>query len=379
MKKTLFAIILLTLTASAQEAEEVSPFKQVSDHCYVLMIEENGENIAFTATGQGVLLFDPPPEPDLTILVDYLRKLNAGPVRWMVNTGLYLSRTAGMDYFASQGAVLISGFRQQELKMSRPGHPSEGSEPFENPGTESGLRAYDEPKTVSILFPTADENSVEYAWNPETETPAWPQFIFKSRMYLFPEDVEIEIQELPYEARTGADTFAYVPDEKVLFTGRLFEPGYYPDIDVSTGGSAVRWVDALEEVIDSVPLLISAIPPEEPEEEEGVAAAKEGEEGFEEEEEEKTLEEMITVVSARGEVSNLQVMKDMLDTSKKLRSSISRTVKAGRSCERFLDSSAAESYRIYGNFYSYATHLCRELAPKEEKKPEATKPGARSQ
>jgi hypothetical protein len=124
-----------------------------------------------------------------------------------------------------------------------------------------------------------------------------------------------------------------------------------------------------------VPLLISAIPPEEPEEEEGTAATEEGEEkgvegeeGLEEEEEEKTLEEMITVVPARGEVSNLQDMKDMLDISKKLRSGISRTVKAGRSCERFLDSSEAEPYRIYGNYYPYATQLCTELAPKEEKK-----------
>jgi hypothetical protein len=70
---------------------------------------------------------------------------------------------------------------------------------------------------------------------------------------------------------------------------------------------------------------------------------------------------MITVVASRGEVSNLQEMKDMLDISKKLRSGISRTVKAGRSCERYLESQSATPYRIYGNFFPFATQLCTEL------------------
>ncbi|MEJ2247608.1 MAG: hypothetical protein P8Y80_16260 [Acidobacteriota bacterium] len=231
----------------------------------------------------------------------------------------------------------------------------------------NGFSEYNDPSIVTILFPNQDENAMEYPKIPDEEPSAFPEFIFKNRMYLFPDDVEIDIHALPHEARTGADIFAYVPDEKVLFVGRLFEPGYYPDIDTSTGGSALKWIDALEKVIDSVPLLISAIPPEEPEDEEGLEEG--GVAG--EEEEEKTLEEMITVIPARGEVTDLQAMKDMLDISKKLRNGISRTVKAGRSCERYLDSGGAAAYRIYGNFYPYATQLCEELAPGKAKQPGA--------
>ena len=67
MKKFLFATILLIATGYAQTADEETPlnqephFEQVSDHCYLLHIEENGENIAVVATEQGTLLFDPPP------------------------------------------------------------------------------------------------------------------------------------------------------------------------------------------------------------------------------------------------------------------------------------------------------------------------------
>ena len=199
-------------------------------------------------------------------------------------------------------------------------------------------------------------------------------------MWLYPEDLEIQIQALQHEARTEADVFAYVPGEKVLFTGRLFEPSYYPDIDVLGGGSALKWIDALQEVIDSVPLLISAIPPEEPEEDEeseenGKEITEEektaepeaqiikGDKVPEEEEKEITLEEMVTVISARGTASNLLMMKDLLDTAKKLRSGISRAVKSGRSCEEYLDSPASYPYQTYGNFYPYATQLCKELSP----------------
>ena len=78
------------------------------------------------------------------------------------------------------------------------------------------------------------------------------------------------------------------------------------------------------------------------------------------------LEELITVISARGEVSNLQVMKDMLDTATKLRRGISRALEAGQSCESYLDSSKAGPYRIYGNFYPYAGQLCKELSEEKQ-------------
>jgi len=366
MKKVLFALMLLALTAGAQPVDEENPFGQVSDHCYVLNIEENGENLALVGTPQGVLLFDPPPEPDLSLLIDYLSTLDVGPVHWMVNTGFYFSEAAGVSYFAGQGAVMLTGFRQRESAVPDLEPPDEPSESLERPVEASGFNEYNDPNSVVITFPGQEENGVEYPEMPVEEKPSFPEFIFKNRMYLFPDDVEIEIYALQHEARTAADIFAYVPDEKVLFAGRLFESGYYPDIDISTGGSALLWIDALEQVIDSVPLLISAIPPKEDEEEpekkeEGGEEGIEGDSVVAEEEEEKTLEEMITVITARGEVTNLQTMKDMLDTSKKLRRGISRAVKAGRSCERYLDSSGADPYRIYGNFFPYAEQLCLEL------------------
>ena len=382
MKKVIFAVILLIAGAYAQSTDEEIPLNegpfmdQVSDHGYVLHIPETGENIALVASEQGILLFDPPPEPDLSILIESLKNLNAGPVRWMINTGNYFLQTAGLEYFSKHGAVLLAGFRQYAPRTN-PETPAPVA------AGEPGSDYYEDSEDVRIPLSEGMEDRTKDSDRFRIELPVFPRFTFKRQMYLYPDDLEIQIRALQHEARTGADIFAYIPDEKVLFTGRLFEQSYYPDIDVSAGGSALKWIDALAQVIDSVPLLISAIPPEEDEEsEEGVENGGkiiEGEEGRqlkegeiegnavpEEEEEEIKLEEMITVVSARGEVSNLLMMKDLLDTAQKLRNGISRAVKSGRSCEDYLDSPNSYPYQTYGNYFPYATQLCKELSQKTE-------------
>jgi hypothetical protein len=140
-----------------------------------------------------------------------------------------------------------------------------------------------------------------------------------------------------------------VPDEKVVFAGALYEAGRYPDIDTGLRGNAGQWVDGLKEVVDSVPVLKQAI-----------TRGKPQPKTDSKEEPEKALEEGITVVSAQGEVSNFQNMKDLLSTSQKLRADMSRAIKGGRTCEGYLASPRADAYRSYGNFDSFATQLCKE-------------------
>ena len=116
--KIIFSGILFFLFASAIQSFPEDVLQQVSDHCYLLHIEESGENIALVVTEQGTLLFDPPPEPDLSVLVLTLEKVVGKPVRWMVRTGYSPFFTAGVEYFAQQGVVLLTGFRQSESSVS---------------------------------------------------------------------------------------------------------------------------------------------------------------------------------------------------------------------------------------------------------------------
>jgi glyoxylase-like metal-dependent hydrolase (beta-lactamase superfamily II) len=305
-------------------------FTRVSDHCYYVQLKDAGPNVAIVVTEDGILMIDPPAESDLPVVLEALDHTSRKPVRWVAATRHAFAQTAGARYFAEKGAVLLAGKKLRALV--EPG-----------PGT---IPAVPLPIMADMI------HFINSARMPSTR---W--FVFDLQMHLFPSDLEIQIQSLRYRAGTGGDVFLYVPEEKVLFVGGLYESGRYPEIDTDSGGNALEWIEGLQQVIDSIPLLKAAIPEEDADEEE------------EEEEEEKTLEEGITVISARGEASTLQDMKDLHEMCLELQRDVSRWIKRGRSLDRFLASSVARSYRSYGNLTSYATRLFEAIAPPPKQKP----------
>ena len=191
---------------------------------------------------------------------------------------------------------------------------------------------------------------------PAADSSLFRWLIFDHEMKLFPSDLEIQILALQHKARTGGDVVVYVPSEKVLFAGDLYESARYPDIDTASEGSPLEWINGVEQVIDSIPVLKSAIPSEDSESEK---------------DENRTLEENISVVSGRGEVSNLQNMKDLLEACQKLQRYVKRSVNSGRSCDRFLTLAATGPYYSYGNLPHYVSQLFDALEPPAEPKQSA--------
>jgi hypothetical protein len=311
-------------------------FEKVSDHCYYLQLG-SGENIAAIVTEDGIVVVDPPAEPDLALMVDALKRLSPKKVRWVVFSSPRSARSAGARFFAEQGAMLIGS---AQLRALSPAVPGVNSKESAAPNGNSG-------------------DAVSYTW-----------LIFDRQVHLFPSNLEIKIMALEQKAATGGDVVLYVPSEKILLVGRLYEAARYPDIDTSALGNASTWVDGSKQVIDSIPILKSAIPPKPavplpaavlpkpaPLQKPALPQAKVDPKT----EPEVTLEEGIAVMSALGEVSNLQNMKDLLSACQKLRTDMSRAVRAGRSCDNFLASSRANIYRVYGNFDAYAAQLCETI------------------
>jgi hypothetical protein len=81
-------------------------------------------------------------------------------------------------------------------------------------------------------------------------------------------------------------------------------------------------------------------------------------------EEEKTLEELVTVVSAYGLPSNLQNMKDLLEASQILRKELARAFALGRTYKTFLSSPGADPFRNFGNLDNFAAQLFEEISKK---------------
>jgi cyclase len=308
MKKIVIAVFFLfALWGGDQSSGAPLRFEKVSDHCYYLQLKGSGDNVAAVITDEGILVVDPPAEPDLTPTVAALKRVSPKPVRWVVFSNPRSARSAGGQFFAEQGAVLLGGAKLRALSNS----------------------------------PSATEARGEGG-----DLSSFPWLIFENQIHLFPSNVEIRIMALQHKAITGGDVIVHIPAEKILLAGRVYELARYPDIDTSLQGDADEWVDGLKQVVDSIPVLKPAIP-----------QAKVDPKT----EPEKTLEEMIAVISARGDISNLQNMKDLLSASQKLRAELAKTVKAGRSCENFINSARVEGYRLYENFSAYAMQLCESL------------------
>jgi hypothetical protein len=312
MKKAILGTVTLLLAAASVCYGAPLRFEKLSEHCYLLQLQEPG-NVAAIATDDGVLIVNPPSESALPGVLEALKRLSLKPVRWVAFTDFRYSRNAGAKYFAERGAVLLASaqFRTASKRLAEPG-----------------------------------EAKASFSW-----------LYFNRQMRLFPAGLEVRIIAVQSKARSGGDIVVFAPAEKFLFTGALFEFALYPEIDTEAGGDALGWIDGMKQVVASVPLLKSAIPPKTV-----VSQAKPQSKPAPSPTPDKTLEEGVIVVSARGGASNLQNVKDVLESAQKLRDELSRRVKSGRTCDDFLVSVGADPFRNLGNLDDYLAKLCSALS-----------------
>jgi cyclase len=297
-------------------------FEKVGDHCFYLPMKE-GWNVGVVATDEGILMVNPPQERNRAMVIDALKRISSKPVRWIIFTDPRYLHATGSLYYAEQGAQLLAGARCRSLSA----------------------------KAVGVDFKDIEKSETK-GGNSKEPFP-FPWIVFDRQMHLFPSNIEIRIMALQQNAHTGGDVVVFVPAEKVLFAGDLYEAARYPEIDMDSEGSALGWIDGLKQVIDTIPLLKSAIPQAKPEPKPKSKA-----------EPEKTLEEGITIISGHEGASNLQNMKDLLDAAQKVRVDISKAIKAGRSRDQYFVLSAADPYRSYANFEPFATLLFESLSNK---------------
>ncbi len=289
---------------------QVRRFEKVSPHCYFLSGGTGAPNVSAIVTEDGILVVNPPAEPDLSSVSEALKKLSPKPIRWFVCTDHAREQAGGALVLSRQGALMIAsaGFRKAGATAAK-----------------------------------ADEKASAPAPSPE------PSLAFVRQTRVFADNLEIRIQAPDSEWHPGGDVVVFVPAEKVLMVGDLYSPGSFPDFGHESGRpSAVAWLEAFKQVIDMVPLLKPAMPPPKPEPEKP-------------EEEPKTLEELIIVLPVIGPPSNLQEMKDLLATAQKCRSDVARVVAQKRNRETFIDLPVFGPYRGLINMDSFATRLFDEL------------------
>ena len=109
--------ILFSVTVSASNAAAPG-FQKVSEHFYYLVSRTGAGITGALVTAEGVLLVDPPPEPEVAALQNALKAVTAKPVRWIVNTDYQQAQVGGIATFLKQGAAIIASKELDRLAAS---------------------------------------------------------------------------------------------------------------------------------------------------------------------------------------------------------------------------------------------------------------------
>jgi cyclase len=300
MKTATTAALFLLFTPFLTAAP--AKFQKLTDHYYVYPGGAETGNVGAFVSDDGLLLVNAAAPSEMPQVLEALKRTSMRQIRWVVGTEYRKETWAWPAPLLTQGASLLTS-KGVFLQAAQP------------PAAAAGC------------------------------------VVFGRQMRLYPGGIEVKVLAPEGKSRTG-DVVVFVPSERVLQVGDMFQAGSFPVIAENAGeGAALGWIDELKQVIDFVPLLKSAMPQQ-----------KADLDKLGPEEKEKTLEELVIVIPGHGAVANLQDMKDLLEQAQKLRAEMVRAVGAGRSRDSILASGALAPFRAVANFESFAGHLYEALA-----------------
>jgi len=183
-----------------------------------------GGRIGVLAGPDGVLMIDSQYAQLADKVLAAIRKINTGPIRFLVNTHIHRDHTAGNAYFAKQGAVIFAREELREGMVRLSKAPGAGTNPVANPAG----------------FPM-----VTYGMGPPV------------KIHINDEVVDF----IPIRAaHTGGDTNIKFEKANVLFIGDFYRNYGYPFIDINNGGSLKGMLEGLDITMKSADADTTIVP-----------------------------------------------------------------------------------------------------------------------
>ncbi len=183
-----------------------------------------GGRIGVLAGPDGILMIDSQYAQLNDKVLAAVRKIDGGPIRFLVNTHIHRDHTAGNAFFAKQGAVIFAReeLRDGMVKLSQA--PNAASNPVANPAG----------------FPV-----VTYGMGPPV------------KIHMNGEVVDF----IPIRAaHTGGDTNIKFEKANVLFIGDFYRNYGYPYIDIANGGSLKGMLEGLDLTMQSADVNTVIVP-----------------------------------------------------------------------------------------------------------------------
>lgn len=183
-----------------------------------------GGRIGVLVGPEGILMIDSQYAQLGDKVLAAIRRIDSGPIRFLVNTHIHRDHTAGNAYFAKQGAVIFAReeLRDGMVRLSKA--PNAGTNPVANP----------------VGFPV-----VTYGMGPPV------------KIHMNGEVVDF----IPIRAaHTGGDTNIKFETANVLFIGDFYRNYGYPFIDINNGGSLKGMLEGLDVTMKSADASTTIVP-----------------------------------------------------------------------------------------------------------------------
>jgi len=213
------AVVAAAGAARAQDGMEDVRIRSVPVRPGLFMLVGRGGNIGVVRAENGLFLVDDQYAPLTPKILDALEELGGGPVRFVLNTHWHGDHTGGNENLGRRGALLVAHHAVRE-RMSRP----------------QRIEAFDREVPASP---------------PE----ALPVVTFGEDLHFHlrradEDGGDLEIRVFHVEsAHTDGDAVVHFEGADAVHAGDVFFNGFYPFIDVSSGGSLDGLVAAAERVL----------------------------------------------------------------------------------------------------------------------------------
>lgn len=206
------SFVLAASAAYGQEGFEDVEIRstEVAEGVHALM--GRGGNMALSTGEDGPLLVDDQFAPLTPRIVAAVRAIQDGPIRFVVNTHWHGDHTGGNENLGRRGALIVAHHRVRQ-RLAR--------------GLESELRGR--------VIPPA----------PETALPA---LTFGEDLTFHWNGLTIELQHVP-SAHTDGDAVVWFREVDVVHAGDVYFNGFYPFIDLESGGSLDGILAAVERIL----------------------------------------------------------------------------------------------------------------------------------
>lgn len=209
---TVLAVLFAGGTALAQQdfSEVEITSQKVSDNIW--MLQGAGGNLGVSAGPDGVFLIDDQYAPLTEKIRTAIGEISDKPVRFILNTHWHGDHTGGNENFGKAGALIVAHDNVRE-RMS------------------------------VDQFMAAFNNQV-----PASPDVALPVVTFTDAVTFHLNDDDIHAFHVP-PAHTDGDSAVHFRNDNVLHSGDLFFNGFYPFIDVGSGGNVQGMIDAADRLL----------------------------------------------------------------------------------------------------------------------------------